>query len=46
MQQGSAGAFVFLVQDDDTVAVRQVKLGAVNNGMVAVNEGLQPGDRS
>ena len=23
----------------------QVKLGAVNNGMVAVNEGLQPGDR-
>ena len=45
VQQGSAGAFVFLVQDDDTVAVRQVKLGAVNNGMVAVNEGLQPGDR-
>jgi len=25
--------------------VRQLKLGAVNNGMVAVNEGLQPGDR-
>ncbi|QNP86476.1 MdtA/MuxA family multidrug efflux RND transporter periplasmic adaptor subunit [Achromobacter xylosoxidans] len=45
IQQGSAGAFVFLVQADDTVQVRQVKLGAVNNGMVAVNEGLQPGDR-
>ena len=45
IQQGSAGAFVFLVQQDNTVQVRQVKLGAVNNGMVAVNEGLQPGDR-
>lgn len=45
VQQGSAGAFVFLVQPDDTVQVKQVKLGAINNGMVAVNEGLQPGDR-
>ncbi|MEN4922559.1 MdtA/MuxA family multidrug efflux RND transporter periplasmic adaptor subunit [Achromobacter spanius] len=45
IQQGSAGAFVFLVQPDDTIAVRQVKLGAINSGMVAVNEGLQPGDR-
>ncbi|MBQ2648746.1 MAG: MdtA/MuxA family multidrug efflux RND transporter periplasmic adaptor subunit [Achromobacter sp.] len=45
VQQGSAGAFVFLVQPDNTVQVRQVKLGAINNGMVSVNEGLQPGDR-
>ncbi|MFD4841140.1 MdtA/MuxA family multidrug efflux RND transporter periplasmic adaptor subunit [Achromobacter sp. NPDC058515] len=45
IQQGSAGAFVFLVQPDDTIAVRQVKLGAINGGVVAVNEGLQPGDR-
>ncbi|PTX07622.1 multidrug transporter subunit MdtA [Achromobacter mucicolens] len=45
VQQGSAGAFVFLVQDDNTIAVRQVKLGAINAGMVAVNEGLKPGDR-
>ena len=45
VQQGSAGAFVFMVQDDNTIAVRQVKLGAINSGMVAVNEGLKPGDR-
>jgi len=45
IQQGSAGAFVFLVQPDNTVLVRQVKLGAINSGMVAVNEGLKPGDR-
>ncbi|MCW3155843.1 MdtA/MuxA family multidrug efflux RND transporter periplasmic adaptor subunit [Achromobacter spanius] len=45
VQQGSAGAFVFLVQQDNTIVVRSVKLGAINNGMVAVNEGLKPGDR-
>ena len=45
VQQGSAGAFVFLVQPDNTVQVKQVKLGAINKGLVAVNEGLQPGDR-
>ena len=45
VQQGSAGAFVFLVQDDNTIVVRPVKLGAINAGMVAVNEGLKPGDR-
>lgn len=45
VQQGSAGSFVFLVQPDNTVVVRQVKLGAINNGMVAVNEGLAPGDQ-
>ncbi len=45
VQQGSAGSYVFLVQDDNTVQVRQVKLGPINGGMVAVNEGLKPGDR-
>ncbi|HYG45795.1 MAG TPA: MdtA/MuxA family multidrug efflux RND transporter periplasmic adaptor subunit [Bordetella sp.] len=45
VQQGSAGAFVFLLRDDSTVEVRQVKLGAINGDRVAVNEGLAPGDR-
>ncbi len=45
VQQGSVGAFVFQVQADDTVAVKPLKLGAVNAGWVAVNEGLAPGDR-
>src|SRR5690606_18192944 len=30
VQQGSAGAFVFLLRQDSTVEVRQVKLGAIN----------------
>lgn len=45
VQQGSAGAFVFLVQPDNTVLVRQVKLGVVNGAVVAVDEGLQAGDK-
>ncbi|MBV7484400.1 MdtA/MuxA family multidrug efflux RND transporter periplasmic adaptor subunit [Bordetella sp. BOR01] len=45
VQQGSAGAFVFLLRDDSTVDVRQVQLGAINGDRVAVNEGLVPGDR-
>lgn len=45
VQQGSAGAYVFQVRPDNTVQVQPVDLGAIDNGMVAVNEGLRPGDR-
>ncbi|MCD0504178.1 MdtA/MuxA family multidrug efflux RND transporter periplasmic adaptor subunit [Bordetella petrii] len=45
VQQGSAGAFVFMVKQDSTVEVRQVQLGAINDDRVAVNQGLVPGDR-
>ena len=45
VQQGSVGSFVFLVQPDKTVAVRPVKLGTIDQGWVAVNEGLAPGDQ-
>lgn len=45
VQQGSAGPFVFLVRDDNTVEVRQVQLGPINGDRVGVNEGLVPGDR-
>lgn len=45
VQQGSAGAFVFLVQADNTVAVRPVSLGAVNGDVVAVLQGLEVGDK-
>src|SRR5690606_41051284 len=45
VQQGNAGAFVFLLRPDNTVEVRQVQLGAINGDRVAVNAGLAPGDR-
>ncbi|MVW72448.1 MULTISPECIES: MdtA/MuxA family multidrug efflux RND transporter periplasmic adaptor subunit [unclassified Bordetella] len=45
VQQGSAGPFVFLLRDDNTVEVRQVELGPINGDRVGVNKGLVPGDR-
>ncbi|ARP96666.1 MdtA/MuxA family multidrug efflux RND transporter periplasmic adaptor subunit [Bordetella genomosp. 13] len=44
VQQGSAGAFVFVAKPDNTVEVRQVELGPVNGDWVAVNKGMQPGE--
>lgn len=44
VQQGSAGAFVFVAKQDNTVEVRQVDLGPVNGDWVAVNKGMQPGE--
>jgi multidrug efflux system membrane fusion protein len=45
VQHGAPGAFVYLVGAGDTVAVRPIKTGASDGGMVAVEDGLQPGDR-
>lgn len=45
IQQGTAGPFVFLLRDGNTVDVRQVQLGPINGDRVAVNDGLVPGDR-
>lgn len=45
VQHGAPGAFVYLIGAGDTVAVRPIKTGASDGGMVAVTDGLQPGDR-
>lgn len=45
IQRGPTGTFVYLVQSDDTVAVRAVKLGLSIENNVAIDDGLQPGDR-
>lgn len=44
-QQGSSGAFVFVVKDDNTVEVRLVELGPIFEDRVAVNTGLSNGER-
>jgi multidrug efflux pump subunit AcrA (membrane-fusion protein) len=36
---------VFVVSDQDTAAVRRVKLGRVDGSAVRILEGLAPGDR-
>jgi len=44
VQQGAAGAFVFVAKADNTVEVRPVELGPVNGDWVAVNKGMTPGE--
>ena len=45
VQFGNRGTYVYVVGEDDTASVREVKLGASHEGRVAVLEGLQEGDR-
>ncbi len=45
IQRGPIGTFVYLVQNDSTVAVRAVKLGISEGNDVVIESGLQPGDQ-
>ena len=43
--RGAPGTFVYVINSDDTVAARPVKLGPTDGDHVAVLSGLAPGDR-
>jgi multidrug efflux system membrane fusion protein len=45
IQRGPTGTFVYVVRDDNTVAVRPVKIGMTQGNNVSIDEGLQPGER-
>jgi len=45
VQQGAPGSYVYLVNKDNTVSVRPVKLGSQDRGMIEVQSGLETGDR-
>ena len=45
LQLGAAGAFVYLVQDDSTVAVRKVTPGSSDATLTVIESGLQAGDK-
>ena len=45
VQRGAPGAFVYVVNADDTVSVRPVKLGVRDGERIQVLEGLAPGDK-
>jgi multidrug efflux system membrane fusion protein len=45
VQRGSQGPFVFVAGPDNTVAVRQIKLGPASGDLIVVSDGLKPGDR-
>jgi multidrug efflux system membrane fusion protein len=44
IQRGSQGMFVYVVQPDQTVKLRPVRLGPVDGPRQAIAEGLAPGD--
>jgi membrane fusion protein, multidrug efflux system len=45
IQRGAPGTFVYLVNADNTVAVKPVTLGPANGERIAIQSGLSPGDR-
>jgi membrane fusion protein, multidrug efflux system len=45
VQQGAPGSYVYLVDDQDTVSVHPLTLGARDGDFYAVESGLSPGDR-
>ena len=45
VQRGEPGTFVYVINANNTVSVRPVKLGPTDGGYAAVLSGLQPGDR-
>ena len=45
VQRGEPGTFVYIINPDDTVSVRPIKVGPTDGGFEAVLSGLQPGDR-
>jgi multidrug efflux system membrane fusion protein len=45
IQRGSPGAYVYVINSDSTVSVRQIKTGPVDGNLTAVDSGLSAGDR-
>ena len=45
IQQGAQGPFVYVVNSDDTVSVRQIKAGPVDGQRTAILSGLKAGER-
>jgi membrane fusion protein, multidrug efflux system len=45
VQRGEPGTFVYVINANNTVSVRPVKLGATDGGFMAVTSGLQPGEK-
>ncbi len=45
LQTGQQGAFVYVIQPDQTVEARNVTMGQTNNNLTVIKTGLQVGDR-
>ncbi|MEN6624315.1 MAG: MdtA/MuxA family multidrug efflux RND transporter periplasmic adaptor subunit [Smithella sp.] len=44
VQRGSIGTFAYVVKEDKTVIVKNLKLGSTEGDVIAVTEGLAPGE--
>lgn len=45
VQRGAEGTYAFVVKADNTVEARQVKVGVTEGNLIAVNQGLNPGEK-
>jgi multidrug efflux system membrane fusion protein len=45
VQRGAPGAYVYVINSDNTVAVRPVSTGPIDSNVTAINSGLSAGDR-
>jgi multidrug efflux system membrane fusion protein len=45
VQRGPDGAFAFIIQEDQTVKMRPLKIAQIEGGMALIDEGLKPGER-
>jgi membrane fusion protein, multidrug efflux system len=45
VQRGPEGAFAFVIQEDQTVRMRPLKIAQIEGGMALIDEGLKPGER-
>ena len=45
IQRGAPGTYVYIINTDSTVSVRQVKTSVVDGDLTQVTSGLNPGDR-
>src|SRR5262249_42049234 len=45
IQRGAPGTYVYVINADNTVSVRQVSTGPVDGNITAINSGLSAGER-
>jgi membrane fusion protein, multidrug efflux system len=45
IQRGPQGSFAFVIKSDDTVEIRAVKVGQIEQGQALIEDGLQAGER-
>jgi membrane fusion protein, multidrug efflux system len=45
VQQGPTGPYAYVVNPDNTVAIRQIKVGQISNGQALIDSGLQANEQ-